>query len=278
MDGFSDVVGDWTEVKLRIIQDYSKAYATILHKHPELTFSYIDAFAGAGSIVSRNTRERKPGSPLLVLDIKPAFHHYYFIEKDHARAEQLRTLTADKSDVTIYEGDCNTLLAKNIFPRCRYKDFCRALCLFDPYGLNPRWDVIETAGKMGSIEIFLNFMIMDANRNVLWGNPERVKAGQIERMNAFWGDDSWREAAYEARQGLFGDMMEKTKPGAIIQAFRKRLKEIAGFKFVPDPIPMKNMKGVPIYYLFFASHNEAGNRIATAIFKKYRTRGIVHGV
>jgi three-Cys-motif partner protein len=131
---------------------------------------------------------------------------------------------------------------------------------------------------MRSIEIFLNFMIMDANRNVLWGNPDGVKPDQIERMNAFWGDDSWREAAYAACRGLFGDMTEKTPPEAIIQAYRTRLREKAGFKFVPNPMPMRNIKGVPIYYLFFASHNEVGSRIATAILNKYRTKGIAHGV
>ena len=39
----------------------------------------------------------------------------------------------------------------------------RALCLLDPYNINLKWEVIETAGKMGSVEVFLNFMIMDIN-------------------------------------------------------------------------------------------------------------------
>lgn len=278
MEEFLDVVGDWTEVKLHIIQEYSKAYARILHKHPELTFSYIDAFAGAGTVVSKDTGEKKPGSPLLVLDLDPKFDHYYFIERNPDRAEQLLELTKDRNDVTILQGDCNTVLASEVYPRCRYKDYRRALCLFDPYGLNPRWEVVEAAGKMGSIEIFLNFMIMDANRNVLWGDPESVRTDQVDRMNAFWGDDSWRDSAYEARRGLFGDLIEKRPNEAIVQAYRRRLQEKAGFKFVPDPISMRNGKGVPIYYLFFASHNEAGNRIAADIFKKYRTRGLAHGV
>jgi three-Cys-motif partner protein len=278
VDSFLDVVGEWTEIKLRIVREYAKAYSLILRRHPELNYSYIDAFAGAGSVISRGTGEKKLGSSLLALGIKPKFHHYHFVEMDHARADELRRLAAGRKDVTIHEGDCNLLLLKDVFPKCRYEDYCRALCLFDPYELNPRWEIVQTAGKMRSIEMFLNFMIMDANRNVLWANPDGVRVDQIERMNAFWGDDSWREAAYEARRGLFGDMIEKRTYEAIIQAYRKRLKEKGGFKFVPDPIPMRNMKGAPIYYLFFASHNEAGNKIATSIFKKYRTKGLAHGV
>jgi hypothetical protein len=36
---------------------------------------------------------------------------------------------------------------------------------------------------------------------------------------------------------------------------------------------MKSGKGVDIYYLFFASHNKTGARIATSIFNKYKGIG-----
>jgi len=151
------------------------------------------------------------------------------------------------------------------------------LCLQDPYDLNPDWDVVRTAGKMKSIEIFLNFMIMDANRNVLWKNPEGVLAGQIERMNAFWGDDSWKTTVYRKQRGLFGDLAVKRGNPEIVQAYQNRLKEVAAFKYVPDPIPLVNSKGATIYYLFFASSNEAGARIAKYIFEKYRKKGAGRG-
>ena len=85
----------------------------------------------------------------------------------------------------------------------------RALCLLDPYDLNPNWEVVETAGKMRSIEIFLNFMIMDANMNVLWKDPKSVAPDQANRMTKFWGDDSWRTAAYTTEQDLFGTFEQK---------------------------------------------------------------------
>jgi three-Cys-motif partner protein len=114
---------------------------------------------------------------------------------------------------------------------------------------------------------------MDANRNVLWGNPDGVPSAQIERMNEFWGADTWRRVGYESRRGLFGDMLEKTTNQAIINAYQVRLKDVAGFKWVPDPIPMRNSRGVAIYYLFFASQNQTGATIARSIFKKYRDFG-----
>lgn len=58
-------------------------------------------------------------------------------------------------------------------------------------------------------------------------------------------------------------------------AFRDRLKEVAGFFCVPDPVPMRNSKNAVIYYLFFASQKPVAERIVTDIFNKYRGRGAV---
>jgi three-Cys-motif partner protein len=274
MDERFDVVGYWTEIKLSILQEYTKAYAKIMSKQGAIRhYAYIDAFAGRGTLKSKVSGEEINGSPLMALKIEPKFTHYHLIELKPERAEQLRKLTINRSDVTLYEGDCNSVLINEVFPQCRYENYRRALCLLDPYGLNPKWEVVETAGSMKSIEIFMNFMIMDVNRNVLWSNPDAVPSSQIERMNDFWGADTWRGVAYESRRGLFGDMLEKTTNQAIIDAYQVRLKEIAGFKHVPDPIPMRNSRGVTIYYLFYASHNETGAKIARSIFKKYRDFG-----
>lgn len=266
-----DVVGYWTEVKLQILQEYANAYAQILNSQPYIKHvAYIDGFAGAGQHISKETGQKIEGSPARVLAIQPSFTHYHFVEMDASRAERLREMGATKN-VTVYHGDCNEVLLKDVFPQCRYEDFRRALCLLDPYALNPNWEVVKTAGKMRSIEIFLNFMIMDANMNVLWKNPDSVQFDQAQRMTKFWGDESWREAAYTKERGLFGPIEEKATNDMVIAAYRKRLKEVAGFKYVPEPLPMCNTRGAVVYYLFFASQNSTGNKIAEHVFKKYRS-------
>lgn len=274
-----DVVGYWTEIKMSILQDYANAYAKIMSTQRHIRhYAYIDAFAGAGAHVSKTTGEEIDGSPSMALAIQPGFSHYHFIEIDRQRADRLRNMTKGRNNVTVYKGNCNSVLLNEVFPQCRWDDYRRALCLLDPYGLNPEWKVVATAGKMKSIEIFLNFMIMDANMNILWNNPDAVTPAQIERMNIFWGDDSWRKAAYTIQRGLFGDMQEKATNQAVINAYQQRLKEVAGFKYVPEPMPMRNTRGATIYYLFFASHNEIGAKIAKSVFKKYTSRGISHGI
>src|SRR5258708_33862267 len=59
-----------------------------------------------------------------------------------------------------------------------------------PYNIDLSWDVIATAGRMESIEIFLNFMVMDMNMNVLLRDPEKEDAAQVTRMTRFWADES----------------------------------------------------------------------------------------
>ena len=116
-------------------------------------------------------------------------------------------------------------------------------------------------------------MIMDANRNVLWHDSERVPETQRERMDRIWGDRSWKKVAYDTHPGLFGDMEEKAGNEAVAEGFRKRLRDLAGFKYVPKPIPMRNSKGAVVYYLYFASPNKTGDKIVRKIFDKYRNKG-----
>ncbi len=272
-----DVIGYWTENKLQILKNYSHEYAKILNKQKAIRyFDYIDGFSGAGKHISRSTGKEIEGSPMVALKIQPKFSHFHFIDMDGKRAESLRKLSQGREDVTVYEGDCNNILLDKVFPKCRFEDYCRALCLLDPYDLNPKWEVVKKAGQMRSIELFINFMIMDAKMNVIWKNPERVPKSQIERMNNFWGDESWRDVSYKEQKGLFGMFHEKVPDHEIAQAYKKRLKDVAGFKYVPDPVPMKNNNNVVIYYLFFASQNKTGEKIAKAIFNNYK-RGAFYG-
>jgi hypothetical protein len=41
---------------------------------------------------------------------------------------------------------------------------------------------------MKSIDVFYNFMIMDANMNVFMKDPSKVTPDQAARMDAVWGD------------------------------------------------------------------------------------------
>jgi three-Cys-motif partner protein len=274
-----DLVGYWSEVKLDIIREYAGAYSTILAAQPNLRHAYIDGFCGPGVCVSEASGRWLAGSPLNALRVRPKFERYFLMDLDGDKVDHLRALVADEvsSDpslrIDLHEGNCNEILLDRVFPQVQFRDFWRALCVLDPYGLDLDWRVLQEAGQMGSVDLFLNFPTMAMNRQTLWTDTSRVGEHALARMTSFWGDESWRDAAYVAQMDIFGgEQLNKKGNEQVVAAFRKRLREVAGFKIVPEPIPMRNSTGSAIYYLFFASQKDVAGSIVKSIFDKYRRR------
>jgi three-Cys-motif partner protein len=274
-----DEIGPWSVVKLDILKRYAVEYSKILsnQKNPPFFHVYIDAFAGTGYHLSKATGEMVLGSPLNALLVRPPFREYHLIDLDGDKVAGLNELIGTRQDVFVHKGNCNQVLLQEVFPRVQRTDFKgggfkRGLCLLDPYKLTLDWEVIREAGSMKSLDIFINFPIHDINRTVLHHDPEGVSPANIARLTAFWGDESWRDVAYEKSQGLFGTIEEKVSNRRFAEAFRERLRKAAGFKRVPEPLPMRNSKGSTIYYLFFASHKDTAEHIVTYIFDNFGRR------
>ncbi len=267
-----DEIGAWSEVKLEIIEQYGAAYTKAFSRNPKLKKYYIDGFSGAGVHIAKKTKARVEGSPSRALKVQPPFDGYCFIDLNADKTEYLRSICGDRRDVDIHTGDCNAYLTGTVLPKIQYSKFTRALCLLDPYALHLDWEVILRAGQSKAVDMFLNFPVMDINRNAIRRNPDKVPPDGIERMNKFWGDESWRQAAYvrSKQQNLFSEPeLEKQPNEVIVAAFRERLTKVAGFNFVPDPLPMKNSRNAVVYYLFLASPKAVAAKIITDIFNKH---------
>jgi three-Cys-motif partner protein len=244
--------------------EYSKILSN--QRNPTFFHVYIDAFAGAGYHLSRTTGEMVLGSPLNALMVQPPFREYHLIDLDGDKIDGLRSIVGSHKDVFLHHGDCNEVLLREVFPRVQYKDFRRGLCLLDPYKLTLDGKVVQQAGSMQTLDIFVNFPIHDINRTVLHHRPEKVSQANVKRMNAFWGDESWRGLAYDKNLNLFGDVdLEKVSNPRFAEEYRKRLRNVAGFKRVPAPLPMRNSTGSTVYYLFCASYKGTAEEIVTYI-------------
>jgi three-Cys-motif partner protein len=128
--------------------------------------------------------------------VHPPFDHFYFIDLNPEKTAYLRSLCEGRTNVEIVTDDASLYLTRKLLPSIRYEKFNRALCLLDPYGLHLDWEVIRQAGESRAVDMFLNFPVMDMNRNAIWRNPERAPQDRLERMTRFWGDETWMEAAY----------------------------------------------------------------------------------
>jgi len=76
----------------------------------------------------------------------------------------------------------------------------------------------------------------------------------------------------ESNQSDFfsGPELLKQDNAAIVKAYQERLRKVAGFAFVPDPLPMRNSNNAVVYYLFFASQKPVAKKIIEDISKKHR--------
>ena len=265
-----DRLGDWSQIKHEILEKYAQAYTTIVTKQAFIKkVLYIDAYAGTGYAVDKGTGQQLRGSALRAMNVTPPFDELHFVEQEEDKADVLEQATRADSRVTVHRGD-GIATTTSLLERAKFKDYRRALCLLDPYDLSVPWSLVEMIGKMGSVEIFYNFMIMDANRNVLWSRPAEVPAERLAKMDLVWGDRSWQDACYTVEPDLFGGTLKKLPNEAIAEAFRFRLQHVGGFAYVPPPIAMKNSMNATVYYLYFASPNKTGGRIVEDIFRKNR--------
>ena len=202
-----DVIGPWSEVKLEILRQYAQAYSQILSNQPLLQHVYVDAFAGAGRHISKTSGALVSGSPEIALGIVPPFYEYHFIDSDNQKIPLLENLARERENVFVYHGDCNRVIVESVIARLRYDQYRRCLCILDPYGMDLHWQTVEKLAQLGSTELFMNFPVMDINRNALRNDPSKIEVDQADRMTRFWGDSSWRVELYRerAQRSLWGD-------------------------------------------------------------------------
>ena len=268
-------IGPWSEMKIQIVRDYADAYSKIMKEqgHWLKSYAYIDGFAGAGRHRSRKTGEMVDGSPTAVLRVEPPFPAYHFVELDPERAAALKGLTCQTpGQITVHHGEANAVLLNEVLPKYQRDLFTRALLLLDPYNIGIDWQVTRAVGHSKAIDLFFNFMVMDANMNALHLDPTTVTHEQAARMTRFWGDDSWKTTMYRPAQDTLPgfEIVEKQTNDVLAQAFASRLSYVAGFEFVAKPLPVRNEAGKVVYYLYYASHNKTGLKIANSIFDSWR--------
>jgi hypothetical protein len=186
-----DEIGYWSELKLEIVEKYGAAYTKAFAKTRNLKKYYIDGFSGAGVHVSKKTGARIEGSPARALKVQPPFDGFCFIDLIADKTEYLRAICGDRHDVDIHTGDSNEYLTQKVLPAIQYKKFTRAtvsarsVCPAARLGSDSPIGTVQGRGHVSQ------FPVMDMNRNAIWKNPEKVPQSGVDRMNKFWGDESF---------------------------------------------------------------------------------------
>ena len=75
MDDFVDRLGDWSQIKHEILDKYARSYTTIVTQQSLIKkVLYLDAYAGSGFGVDRETGAQLKGSARRALAVTPQFH------------------------------------------------------------------------------------------------------------------------------------------------------------------------------------------------------------
>lgn len=243
----------WPALKLEIVRRYAAAYSHVMSRQAGLAYHYIEGFAGPDVSLAPLNGDLVPGHPLNALRVEPPFRHHFLLDLDGGRAATLRRQVGERPDITLLEGDANELLLRDVLPRVRAEDYRRALCVLDPCGLRLDWRVLEAAGRLRTIDLFVSLPATDERGEPLW---TAAGARDEARLTRAWGDDSWRDVP--------GDR--------VAAAFARRLREVARFENVLEPVPIAaGTTGSPIAgHLFFASRANTANHVLEEMFAPWR--------
>ena len=86
-----------------------------------------------------------------------------------------------------------------------------------------------------TIEVFVNFPVMDINRNVRRKDESRIPEESRERMDRFWGT-GWKGGDIRGKRDLFGEertVLKRQSAKDLGYRYQKRLLEI--FKYARSP-------------------------------------------
>jgi three-Cys-motif partner protein len=242
----------WPELKLDIVRHYGAAWSRVMSRQPGLAHYYIEGFSGPGVHLGEMNGELVPGSPLNALRVEPPFRHYFLLDLDGGRAATLRKRVGGRADVALLEGDGHEPLLCDVLPRVRAEDYRRALCVLDPCGTRLDWRVVEMAGRLKTIDLFVSLPVVDEQGDALWRG---AGAPDVARLDRIWGDDSWREIGAEG----------------IATAFARRLREVARFDNVLGPWPIREDAGAEATgHVFFASRVDTANHVIEDLFARSR--------
>lgn len=278
--------GNWTEEKLKQVEKYLKAYATIMNKQ-NFRFAYIDAFAGTGYREEKNKTDDQiflfrqndikeietysKGSARIALEIKPEFDKYIFIEKSKKHFTELFKLKEEFIDkekkIDLINTDANSWL----IDRCNnYKwQNNRAVLFLDPYGMQVNWETVKAIANTEAIDLWYLFPLGIGVNRLLKKDAGKIPASWEIKLDSILGTNEWKEAFYYETQAttFFGNETKIIKDAdfnKISKFIVKRLKSI--FASVAEkPLLLRNSRNNPLYLLCFASGNPRGAKTAKKI-------------
>ncbi|MEM3553648.1 MAG: three-Cys-motif partner protein TcmP [Candidatus Bathyarchaeia archaeon] len=245
----------WTILKLSILAYYIDLYTVIIKSRYEHAF-YLDLCAGCGLNRIEETGDIVLGSACIadrIPRVDKKFDQLILFEQDEQRAAAIKKILPT---ARVENADSNSPILTNILRGIDNVPRSHFLAFVDPEADEIYWATIETLLKTRG-DILINYMCTSIRR--IWGNACRGEEKFIERMNRFFGDDSWRSCVQA--EDLFTIYLEK----------------IQRHKEVVIPIEVKGPKGFHYHVIVAVRKTKGAQQWIQAIEKaKYSIEKASH--
>lgn len=247
-----------TLAKHAILRRYLQAWIPILGRWNS-DILYIDGFAGPGVYLGA-----EPGSPIIALQTAiehqaklPGNIHFWFIEKDPARARSLedqvsRLDVPARFRVHVKCEESQNVLAGLIHSvRATARPLIPTFAFLDPFGFTQTpFDVVRAILQNQRCEVLITFMYEEINRFL-------DKSEQTCNFDVLFGSNAWRDAARlttpRDRQNALRDLYRNQ--------LRRTAKHVLAFE-------IRNKDNRLDYFLFFATNNLLGvSKMKEAMWK-----------
>ncbi|HUS03399.1 MAG TPA: three-Cys-motif partner protein TcmP [Chitinophagaceae bacterium] len=270
--------GNWTDKKISIVVDYTKAYLTIMNKYPQFKCLYFDGFAGSGDIKkTRKESEVKKGTAIRVLEIDQPkeFDIYYFVEKKDQFKKQLQEIIKEKfpkKKTYVVCGDCNEKLFSLSAYLKKNKSY-RVLAFIDPFGMSVNWASLQALQGLG-IDLWI-LVPTGIGVNRLLKKDGNISEAWLLKLENFLGisreeilKNFYRQYSYH---NLFDDELVtiQVKEGNAIKKIHDLYKArlITIFKYVSDAFVLRNSNNSIMFHFMMATNNPSAFKIANEITK-----------
>ncbi len=210
---------------------------------------YIDLFAGPGKCFIKGSREEVEGSPVLAAKSKVKFTDYFFVDIDSDCLEALKTRIdgiglRDQSDFNYYPGDTDAVIDE-LVADLPDGQTSLGLAVIDPWGWDFSFETMANLAAGRRLDLVINFPIVNIKRN--WQR-------ELPQLDKFMNGSSYRSSFEYAMTNKDPSV---TATRVLLDSYQKELKGI-DYKYVNDLVGVKNSRGIPLYYLIFASKHERG--------------------
>jgi three-Cys-motif partner protein len=240
-------VGRWAEDKFY----YLKRACFIFSRGMKWKWSnrcFIDLFAGPGKSIIRGTRKEINGSPFVALACEEPFTDHYFVDADVNSIEALKERVRrhyPNACARYWTADCNVAVRETVQ---EIPNNALSLAFIDPTSVQIRMSTIVRLAAYHKVDLLINFpqhMAIQRIKNLKWSEND---------LNEYFGSPDWKRVLEHARA------CGKNEGLALRGFYKERLEQSLGYKasgFFGDKV-IRSDRGLPLYYLIYASRHERG--------------------